>query len=322
MARFDRHYSLGFCRRAMLANGYRESTIEVSLSMLDSFLAFLEKLSIVDIRQVSREDIVAYLGHATENYKPKTVDTHLSMLRRFFTLLYKDSKILDYPMENIRLKPQPSPPKAFFSVQEAIAFLESIDIHQSLGLRDRALFELIYSSALRSSEASGLLVGDLNLESRRVLIRASKNNEDRLLPITATAASFLKLYLPISAPKERVVFLSSKLTRLHGGGINSRFHYWLKRSGLERKGLSVHSLRHSIARHLLAGGAHLRYVQELLGHRSVASTQVYTEAKEENLMRYYRQYHPRENGWFREPGGPYIARVEALEAKMRSHLCL
>jgi len=322
MARFDRHYSLGFCRRAMLANGYRESTIEVSLSMLDSFLAFLEKLSIVDIRQVSREDIVAYLGHATENYKPKTVDTHLSMLRRFFTLLYKDSKILDYPMENIRLKPQPSPPKAFFSVQEVIAFLESIDIHQSLGLRDRTLFELIYSSGLRAGEASNLVIGDLHLETRRLLIRGGKNGEDRLLPITAISAHYLKLYLPPEAPDSRPLFLSCYNTKLLRGGINSRFHYWLMRSEVEREGLSVHSLRHSCARHLLAGGAHLRYVQELLGHRSVASTQVYTEAKEENLMRYYRQYHPRENRWYEEVDDEYLCRVEALEAEMRSHLCL
>ena len=89
---------------------------------------------------------------------------------------------------------------------------------------------------------------------------------------------------------------------------------------MERAGLSVHSLRHSCARHLLAGGAHLRYVQELLGHRSVSSTEIYTEAKEENLMRFYRQYHPRENQWYVEVDDEYLRRVEALEAQMRNSL--
>jgi len=179
------------------------------------------------------------------------------------------------------------------------------------------LFELIYSSALRAGEASNLLVGDLHLRSRRVLIRGGKNGEDRLLPITAISAHYLELYLPLNAQDERPCFLSCHSSRLLGGGINARFHHWARISGVEREGLSAHSLRHSCARHLLARGAHLRYVQELLGHRSVSSTKVYTEAKEENLMRYYRQYHPRENHWYAEVDDEYLRGVDVLEAELR-----
>ena len=319
MRRLGPKWTLGFFKRASLAEGYQKSTIKMSLSYLQGFLAFLERKGLCDIREVGREIIISYLDERV--YSPRTTRTLLVVLRRLFTLLYRHSKILVYPMENLGLRPhEDGHQKEYLSAKEAGRFLESIDIHQRLGLRDRALFELIYSSALRASEASNLLVGDLHLKTRRLLIRGGKNGEDRLVPITAIAAHYLRLYLPHEAGEERPIFLSCNNSKLLRAGINSRFHYWAGRSEVEREGLSVHSLRHSCARHLLAGGAHLRYVQELLGHRSVSSTEIYTEAKEENLMRYYRQYHPRENQWYVEVDDEYLRRVAALEAHMRNSL--
>jgi len=249
----------------------------MSSSYLRGFLAFLEKEGIDDIREVGRENIVSYLDEVSDIYSQKSLGSLVVVLRRLFTLLMRHSKILIYPMENLSPRSHDDGPrKEYLSIEEADRFLNSIDILKKLGLRDRALFELIYSSALRAGEASNLLVGDLHLKSRRVLIRGGKNGEDRLLPITAIAAHYLELYLPLDTQDSRPLFLSCYNSRLLRGGINSRFHYWLTKSKVEREGLSVHSLRHSCARHLLSRGANLRYVQELLGHRSVSSTEIYT----------------------------------------------
>jgi len=321
MTKLGSSWSLGFFHRASLAEGYRQSTIDTGISMLRGFLSFLEREGIRDIREVSRGNIVSYLEEARGTYSMRTLISLLVVLRRFFTLLMRNSKILIYPMENLNLREHDDGRrKEHLTPEEADRFLESIDIYQRLGLRDRALFELIYSSALRASEASNSLIGDLHLKTRRLLIRGGKNGEDRVVPITEISAHYLELYLPPGAQDSRPLFLSSNNTKLLRHGINDRFHYWARRSKVEREGLSVHSLRHSCARHLLAGGAHLRYVQELLGHRSVSSTSVYTEAREENLMRYYRQYHPRENHWYVEVDDEYLRRVGALEAQMKSLL--
>ena len=321
MARLDAKWSLDFFRRASLAEGYRQSTIESGSSMLRGFLAFLGREGVSDIREVGRGHIVSYLDEVSELYSRRTLRTLLVILRRLFTLLTRHSKILVYPMEDLALRARDDGPgREYLSIEEAERFLESIDIHQPLGLRDRALFELIYSSGLRAGEASNLVMGDLHLDDRRLLIRGGKNGEDRLVPITAISAHYLGLHLPSEAADGRPIFLSRDKSRLLRGGMNSRFHYWLMRSGLERAGLSVHSLRHSCARHLLSGGAHLRYVQELLGHRSVSSTGGYTEAREENLMGYYRRYHPRENRWYVEVDDEYLLRLESLEREMREHL--
>ena len=321
--KLDAKWSLRFFEEASLAEGYRKSTIKMSLSYLLGFLSFLEREGINDIREVGRENIVSYLDEVSDTYSRNSLRSLLVQLRRFFTLLMRHSKILTYPMENLSPRSDDDGPrKEYLSIEEADRFLNSIDIHRKLGLRDRALFELIYSSALRAGEASNLLVGDLHLKSRRVLIRGGKNGEDRLLPITAAAAHYLGLYLPLEAQDSRPLFLSCHNGRLLRGGINSRFHYWLLKSKVEKEGLSAHSLRHSCARHLLSRGANLRYVQELLGHRSVSSTEVYTDAKEENLMRCYKRYHPRENQWYVEVDDEYLRRVESLEREMRRFLSI
>jgi integrase/recombinase XerD len=191
-----------------------------------------------------------------------------------------------------------------FSEEEItrLRFLDGIDIHQPLGLRDRAIFELLYSSGLRASEVGKLNRGDIDLDSRMLIVRDAKSSKDRVVPISEVAHRFLSLYLGGASNAQHPAFLGQK-GRIGPGCVTRRFGFHLARAGLEGKGLSVHSIRHATATHLLAHGADLRYVQELLSHQSIETTVVYTNELFENLKRIYKSFHPRENALYREIDG-------------------
>jgi integrase/recombinase XerD len=183
-----------------------------------------------------------------------------------------------------------------FSLDEVELFLSSIDIGDPLGLRDRALFELIYSCGLRVSEAIALDLG--SVYSKESLVRVTgKGNKERLVPIGETAIFWLKKYLSDSRPslvadikKGMWVFLSRRGKCLGRKGVWKRFKEICMKAGIEGK---VHTLRHSFATHLLSGGADLRSVQELLGHADISTTQVYTHVDEPVLHKAHKKYHPR-----------------------------
>ena len=200
--------------------------------------------------------------------------------------------------------------KETLSREEIGKFLDGIDTSFYLGLRDRAIFELIYSSGLRAGEVCNLSAGDVDFESRMIHIRRSKFGKDRVVPVSEVAISFLKKYA--HRRRQGPIFQGTR-GRLSPSAVNRRLHKHLKEQGLYREGLSTHSIRHCRATHLLSGGADLRYVQELLGHDSIETTVVYTHELDENLRRIYRSYHPRENGHFREVDSEYWERLDAFK---------
>ena len=298
--------------KACKERGYKKNTTRTAMENLKPFFAFLDAKGIQDLRNVKREHIVDFLEESELSYAENTRRAMLISIRRLFTVLYEKQKIIRVPTEKISFKAITPSPKEILSEDQMEYFLSSIDVSARQGLRDKALFELMYSSALRSREASSLLVSDLNLESSQVLIREPKNRQDRLLPITDIAAEAIESYLPIDVMASRPLFLSDQGGALGPQAINKRFIKWAKAAGLYRERLTVHSIRHSCARHLLAHGAHLRYVQELLGHKSVESTELYTMENDENLKRIYKQYHPRENSLYEEVNAEYLKDVDKL----------
>jgi site-specific recombinase XerD len=201
------------------------------------------------------------------------------------------------------------------SEDDVARFLDSIEVDASLGLRDRALFELLYSSGLRSSEAAALKVGDLDLERRLVRVVRGKLAKDRVVPMTENAAAYLA-ELVAGKDGERPVFWGKGTKRLRSSGIGQRFVALAKRCGIYRNGLSVHAMRHACATHLLAHGADLRYVQTLLGHSSVETTVRYTVERTESLRRHYLRAHPRENEYRARVDGSYREGVAALVAAL------
>jgi integrase/recombinase XerD len=304
--------------------GYKPVTIQGKLAGARKYFDFLRGRGVADLRDVAPRHIECFFEHLRRATSGRTgkpygassiLSAHASV-KLLFASLYQAGLVLSNPARELTLKPAGKmKPRAVFTETEIARFLDSIDIHESMGLRDRAMFELAYSSGLRCSELSKLDRGDVDLESRMAAIRQAKWSRDRVVPVNEAAAAFLSLLLEGVREAARPAFLGAR-GRICTRTIRDRFHFHLANAGLEGKGLTVHSIRHACATHLLAHGADLRYVQELLGHDSIETTAVYTNEPLEGLRRIYRRYHPRENDLWREVDGEYRARLDRLLARL------
>lgn len=225
----------------------------------------------------------------------RTIAKGLSALRSFFQFCVLEEVRADNPAGGIATPRGESRLPGVLSVEQIDTLLDSIDLGSPGGLRDRALFELIYSSGLRISEAVGLDQGQLYLSEALIRVRG-KGDKERLVPIGEEAIAWLRRYLEEGRPhlvrslSERAVFLNRRGTRLSRKGMWKRWHELTQSVGIDAK---VHTLRHSFATHLLEGGADLRSVQELLGHADIGTTQIYTHIDTEDLRAYHEKFHPR-----------------------------
>jgi integrase/recombinase XerD len=303
--------------------GYKENTIRIKMQYAKSFFEFAEG-KVSDFRDIGADAIREYMkqldakvsGRTKKHLAARTKNQVFHVVRLIFKCLYLYELIVKNPAleieyEAVGYKTQ----RMTLSEGEMASFLDSIDIDHGSGLRERAIFELMYSSGLRESEVSNLVIGDIDFEGRLILIRQSKWGKDRVVPVSEVAAGFLSKYLSGRSKKEEHVFIG-KFGRIRGHTINSLFKKILSELGMYRKGLSAHSIRHSCATHLLSHGADLRYVQELLGHESIETTTVYTHELYENMRRIYRTYHPRENELYKEVDDEYMRRLMALRMRL------
>jgi len=251
----------------------------------------------VEIRKASPGDLVQYLiQRQLEGISPRTTAKILSILRAFFAFLTQEGWLASNPAELLESPRVVREIPAVYSAEEIDRLLAAIDCSRPLGIRDRCLFELIYSCGLRVSEAVELTLDRL-FPSEGLLRVVGKGNRERLVPMGEQARFWLRRYLSEARPllvhrNRRVdrVFINHLGRGLSRKGMWKRFQEANRRAGLEGK---VHTLRHSFATHLLAGGADLRAVQELLGHADIGTTQIYTHVKEEALRRYHERFHPR-----------------------------
>jgi integrase/recombinase XerC/integrase/recombinase XerD len=181
--------------------------------------------------------------------------------------------------------------------EDVAALLDRIPAHTPLALRDRALFELAYSCGLRSEEIVNLDTGSLDFDSEELRV-VGKGSKTRLVPIGEPAQRAVERYLVRGRPNllveadEPALFVSKAGRRLSPSDVRRRLEVWLRNAGLSSDH-SPHALRHSYATHMLEGGADLRSIQELLGHSSVSTTQVYTWVESSRLRRQYDRSHPR-----------------------------
>jgi len=185
---------------ALAESGYNKDTIHLKLVCLAELFTYLDGCGISDLRNARRQDMVGFARHLTERVNRKTGEpiaprTRLafwSTARKFFRVLCERSLILVHPMHGLSLaKEVLDSPRGTLSEADVARFLDGIDTTGALGLRDRALFELIYSSGLRAGEAASLLVGDVDLGGRLLRVRMAKFSKDRIVPITENAASYL-----------------------------------------------------------------------------------------------------------------------------------
>ncbi|HBK57910.1 MAG TPA: recombinase XerD [Spirochaetaceae bacterium] len=262
------------------------------LEMLESFLAPQGKTPLDAVG----EDLLAYLvARAQAGLQRTTMARIVASLHSFYRFCLSEKLRSDDPSIQIRTPRQDRNIPDVLDSESIEHVLDSIDISTPNGLRDRALFELIYSCGLRISEAAGLTFQQLYLEEK--LLRVfGKRRKERLVPFGEEALSWMVRYLTEARPllekhgKSDFVFLNQEGRGITRKGIWKRFSQIRAKSGVKAK---VHTFRHSFATHLLAGGADLRTVQELLGHADIATTQIYTHVDEASLGMYHKEYFPR-----------------------------
>ncbi len=248
------------------------------------------------LEEVSAAELVEYLIHRQlGGVGARTAAKVLSALRAFFAFLAAEGVLRDNPAEGIDAPRLSRRVPEVYSREEVERFLAAIDLSDPLGLRDRALFELIYSCGLRVSEAVEL--GPESLHRREGLLRvAGKGGKERLVPVGGPALEWLERYLREARPlllggrPARALFVNRLGRRLSRKGMWKRFRSTALRADLAGK---IHTLRHSFATHLLDGGADLRAVQSLLGHADIGTTQIYTHVNDRRLREYHRRFHPR-----------------------------
>ena len=250
----------------------------------------LERLAIRDLEGIVRKLMTAGLS-------PRSVSRFVACVRGFYRFLAREGYVRVNPADDLRSpRSWPALPK-FLSPEEVDRLIEQPDVSRVIGLRDRALIELLYATGMRVSELVSVRASDLNLR-RGYLTCLGKGSKERLVPMGRPAVRWLKRYMETARAgllgniESEWVFLNAR------GGRLSRVGFWkiLKKYGSQAglpKNLSPHVIRHSFATHLLERGADLRAIQALLGHADLSTTQIYTHILESRLKSAYDEYHPR-----------------------------
>lgn len=252
--------------------------------------------SLAALRRANRNDVRAFLGHVqTRGGTPQTAARKLASLRALYKYYVRQGVFHENPAQTLRSPKLARDLPDVLSIPEVTALLEAPDTSQPLGVRDKALLETLYSSGIRAAELAGLAVSDLDLigGTMRVL---GKRNKQRIAHLGQYAIQAIRDYLKIRAslgtPRHERLFVNAK-----GGPLTTRSvqrvvdkHARLALPG--RRDVSPHTLRHTFATHMLDAGADLRVVQELLGHESLSSTQIYTHVSIDRLKEVYKQTHP------------------------------
>jgi integrase/recombinase XerD len=273
------------------------------LSSLVEFINSEDRLG-TGWNDVTEEDIRAFLGDLDERgYAPSTKSRKIASAKSFFKFMKEEQLIENNPLTEVRQpRASQSLPKAL-SIEEVDQLLEATNQPNSAeDARDAAMVELMYAAGLRVSELVGLNIRDVDLDAGTVRT-IGKGSKERIIPIYDTAVDSISEYVTYSRPTHAHASKSSASTdealflNRRGGRI-TRQAYWLRlnklaiKAGISSK-ITPHVLRHSFATHLLHGGASLRHVQELLGHSSIATTQIYTHLTNEHVRDEYAKAHPR-----------------------------
>ena len=227
-------------------------------------------------------------------YAPSTIARRLASLRSFYRYQRRQGVVVGDPAGGLRNPKQPRRLPKLLRVEDVIGLLDAIPTAEAAGVRDRAMFETLYGGGLRVGELVGLDLGDLDEETGLARVRG-KGRRERLGPVGPMAMEWIGRWRALrrpAKPGEPALFLNQRGGRLTTRSVGRIFQDYLVAHGLDPAS-SPHTLRHSFATHLLDRGADLRSVQDLLGHRSLTTTQIYTHVTRERLIDAYNEAHPR-----------------------------
>ncbi len=273
--------------------GYSKSTVYGTPRVLKEFFDWLEKQNINHLENITAENTEHFINYnKTRANRRKSGGLSVSHINRYIEVIHKFNEYLkkvsrfEIPIHTLRLEDNIRPPRLIVSTEEIKAIYKATD-ESPFGMRDRAMLAVYYGCGLRRSEGIELDVTDVLMERRMIFIRKSKNNHQRYTPITTSNLQHVQQYIYNARPlflsersTEQGLFISERGTRIS----NERFYQRLKelsqKAGIT-KDIGVHTLRHSIATHLLQAGMELENIALFLGHRCLDSTQIYTHLMNE-----------------------------------------
>jgi integrase/recombinase XerD len=279
--------------RLMLPN-----TIESYERDLRKFKLYLYNNNIRDLCHLSREQALDFLQDLYKSQSESSVSRILSTLRSFYKFLMIEGVCKNniWVQVNNPLKLRKIP--EILTIEEVDMFLESIPVSGKLEIRDRAMFEMLYSCGLRVSEIINLKMQNIDFEEELLRFRG-KGNKERIVPVGERSMQFLKKYLRYSrseikkGSKTDFVFINRSGKKLTRQGFWKILKKYARKINMD-KNLYPHIFRHSFATHMIQRGADLRTVQELLGHSSISTTEIYTTLDKKHIKEVYFKYHPRE----------------------------
>lgn len=285
---------------------YSPATLRCLRSALPVFLYHLGRQRVRDVRAVSERHLISYarfLATATTR-RGRSLDTSsrramLSRVRGFFAFLLREGVVLRDPTAEVPLPRPHRLPRPVLSEAQARRLMAAPHPSASTGKRDRALLETLYGSGLRASESRCLDLGDVDLAQMTLLVRDGKGRKDRVVPLTGRAGLALGVYLEDVRPdlvkdaREPALFLSKYGWRLSQTQLQTIVVTHAKAARIPGR-VTPHALRHACATHLLEGGADVRHVQEILGHRCLETTALYTQVQVKALAKVIERSHPRE----------------------------
>jgi integrase/recombinase XerD len=285
-----------FIDHLWLEDGLSKNTLESYLADLSHFNAWLSKQK-SDLLNANQADIQQYLAVKFPQSKPRSISRLIASMRRFYRYALRENLIKTDPTLQIESPKLPRSLPKSLNEQEVEDLLNAPDINHPIGLRDRAMLELLYASGLRVSELVGVKVNEVSTQDGVVRV-TGKGSKTRLVPMGEEAADWITKYIKQARPEILQKRLCDALfvTARADAMTRQAFWYLIKRYAIVAgisKHMSPHVLRHAFATHLLNHGADLRVVQMLLGHADISTTQIYTHVARERLKQLHSVHHPR-----------------------------
>lgn len=288
----------------MQIRGYAKPTLHRRESDIRRFVGWCEERSITRPQEVTKPILERYQKHLyyyrQENGEPLSLTTqnhYLISVKQFFKWLTQDNHLLYNPASELVVPRQVSSLPVVLTCDEVEKLMLQPDLATPYGQRDRAILELFYSTGIRRTELINLQLPHLSISRQTLLIKQGKGGKDRLLPIGERALQWLQHYLDQVRPAlllditEPTLFLNDYGAPFRDNKLGDRVKRYLKNAGITAPG-SCHLLRHAMATHMLENGAELRFIQAMLGHTDISTTQIYTHVSIEKLRAIHQATHP------------------------------
>ncbi len=277
----------------IIEKNYSQNTYISYKKDLYQLNSFLSELHIKSIKDIDKDLILKYFTNIRENYSIHSISRQYSSLNSFFNFLIKKEIISKSPLHFIDYPKQEKKLPEYLTIEEIETLLKIIPTDNPLGIRDKAIYELMYSTGVRVSELINITLDDIYLDDDFIKV-FGKGNKERLIPFGLSCKKCLVFYLNksrsiLNKKNQSFLFLSRRGDKL------SRITIWknLKKYSiqvLQDKKVYPHILRHSFATHLICNGADIRFVQELLGHSSIITTEIYTHIDFKTMVDFYNKY--------------------------------